>query len=100
MDVRVTLDLIPDHEIGWPRGENDEEIFTVGNARPLDEATQHATTEMLRWLVQDYGLDPLGANLLLAQCVRYDLGNMFDPAYTMVCKVPREFLPTPTTSEA
>ena len=39
-------------------------------------------------------LDPLGANLLLAQCVRYDLGNMFDPAYTMVCKVPREFLPS------
>ena len=98
MDVRVTLDLIKDHEIGWPRGENDDEIFTAGNARPLDEATQNATTEMLRWLVQDYGLDPLGANLLLAQCVRYDLGNMFDPAYTMVCKVPREFLPAPTTS--
>ena len=98
MDVRVTLDVIKDHEIGWPRGENDEEIFTAGNARPLDEATQNATTEMLRWLVQDYGLDPLGANLLLAQCVRYDLGNMFDPAYTMVCKVPREFLPAPTTS--
>ena len=92
------LDVIKDHEIGWPRGENDEEIFTAGNARPLDEATQNATTEMLRWLVQDYGLDPLGANLLLAQCVRYDLGNMFDPAYTMVCKVPREFLPAPTTS--
>jgi hypothetical protein len=35
---------------------------------------------------------------LLAQCVRYDLGNMFDPAYTMVCKVPREFLPTPESS--
>ena len=98
MDVRVTLDVIKDHEIGWPRGENDEEIFTAGNARPLDEATQNATTEMLRWLVQDYGLDPLGANLLLAQCVRYDLGNMFDPAYTIVCKVPREFLPASTTS--
>ncbi len=25
-------------------------IFTVGNARPLDQALQHATTEMLRWL--------------------------------------------------
>ena len=79
-------------------GENKDWIFAVGNARPLDQAVQHATTEMLRWLQQDYGLDALGANLLLAQCVRYDLGNMFDPAYTMVCKVPREFLPTTGSS--
>src|SRR5690606_17518960 len=84
MRVRVTVDLIPGKTIGWPRGENPDFIFTVGCARPLDQCVQHATTEMLRWLQQDYGLDALGANLLLAQCVRYDLGNMFDPAYTMV----------------
>ncbi|MCH8830955.1 MAG: acetamidase/formamidase family protein [Planctomycetes bacterium] len=94
MNVRVTLDVIKDREIRWPRGENDEFIFTVGNARPLDEATQIATTEMLRWLEVDYGLDALGANLLMSQCVRYDLANMFDPAYTMVCKLPKNVLPT------
>ena len=93
LDVRVTLRLIKDYEIGWPRGENEDWIFTVGNARPLDQATQHATTEMLRWLQQDYELDALGANLLLAQCVRYDLGNIFDPAYTMVCKLSKRVLP-------
>ena len=92
MDVRVTLRVLKGKSIGWPRGENDEWIFTVGNARPLDQATQHATTEMLRWLQQDYGLDGLGANLLLSQCVRYELGNIFDPAYTMVCKVSKGLL--------
>lgn len=93
MDVTVTLRVLKGKTIGWPRGENSEYIFTVGNARPLDQCLQHATTEMLRWLEQDYGLDSLGANLLLSQCVRYDLGNMFDPAYTMVCKLPKRFLP-------
>lgn len=93
MDVTVTLSILKGKSIGWPRGENTDFIFTVGNARPLDQCLQHATTEMLRWLEQDYGLDPLGANLLLSQCVRYDLGNMFDPAYTMVCKLPKRFLP-------
>lgn len=92
MDVRVRLSLLKGKECAWPRGENDEFIFTVGNARPLDQAVQHATTEMLRWLQQDYGLDALGANLLLAQCVRYDLGNIFDPAFTMVCKVAKRWL--------
>jgi acetamidase/formamidase len=95
MDVQVTLRLIKGKSIGWPRGENDEWIFTCGNARPLDQALQHATTEMVRWLQQDYGLDALGANLLMAQCVRYDVGNVFDPAYTMVCKLHKQWLPNP-----
>jgi acetamidase/formamidase len=92
MDVKVRLRVLQGKTITWPRGEDEQFIFTVGNARPLDQAVQHATTEMLRWLQQDYGLDALGANLLLAQCVRYDLGNMFDPAYTMVCKLPKTFV--------
>ncbi len=92
MDARVRLNVLKGKESYWPRGENEEFIFTVGNARPLDQAVQHATTEMLRWLQQDFGLDALGANLLLAQCVRYDLGNIFDPAFTMVCKVAKRWL--------
>jgi acetamidase/formamidase len=92
-DVTFTVALIKDKPSHWPRGENETTIFTVGNARPLDQAVQHATTEMLRWLEQDYGLDPISANVLMSQCVRYDLGNIYDPAYTMVCKLPREVLP-------
>lgn len=92
MDVRFTVNLIKGKTIGWPRGENAKYIFTTGNARPLDQAVQHATTEMLRWLQSDYGLDPLGASLLLSQSVEYDLGNIYDPAYTMVCKVHKSLL--------
>lgn len=92
MDVRFTLTVIKGKTIGWPRGENEEWIFTCGNARPLDQALQHATTEMLRWLQQDYGLDALSANLLLTQGVRYEVGNVFDPQYTMICKVNKELL--------
>jgi amidase len=64
----------------------------VGNPHPLDQAVEHATTEMLSWLKEDYGLDTISASLLLGQCVEYDLGNVFDPAYTMVCKVPKALL--------
>jgi amidase len=93
MDVQFTVRVIKGKRIRWPRGENAEFIFAVGNARPLDQAVQHATTETLRWLKEDYGLDATSASLLLGQCVRYDLGNVFDPAYTMVCKLPKQLLP-------
>src|SRR5438034_9569570 len=92
-DVRVTVRVLKGKRSRWPRGENETHIFTVGNARPLDQCVQHATTEMLRWLQDDYGLDAPGAHLLLGQCVRYDLGNIFDPAYTMVCKIAKRLLP-------
>jgi acetamidase/formamidase len=49
-DVQFTVGLRQGKRIRWPRGETATHIFTVGNARPLDQAVQHATTEMLRWL--------------------------------------------------
>jgi acetamidase/formamidase len=92
-DIELSVAVLKGRSSGWPRGENTDTIFTVGNARPLDQALQHATTEMLRWLQQDYGLDALSANILMSQCVEYDLGNVYDPAYTMVCKLPKRVLP-------
>jgi amidase len=92
MQVQFTVQVIKGKRIRWPRGENAEYIFAVGNARPLDQAVQHATTEMLRWLKEDYALDATAASLLLGQCVEYDLGNVFDPAYTMVCKLRKALL--------
>ncbi|HZG66446.1 MAG TPA: acetamidase/formamidase family protein [Herpetosiphonaceae bacterium] len=93
LDVTFTVHLQKGRQIGWPRGENEDFIFTAGNARPLDQALQHATTEMLRWLQQEYGLDPVGASILMGQYVQYEVGNVFDPAYTMICKLPRRVLP-------
>jgi amidase len=88
------LHLIKNYKLEWPRLIDSSGMATIGNARPLDQATQHATTEMLRWLMQDGGLDAAGASLWLQQCVRYDIGNLFDPAYTMACRLVREYWPS------
>jgi amidase len=93
-DVQFTVSLLKGKRIGWPRAENADTLMTIGNARPLDQALQHATTEMVRWLQDGYGLDGPGANLLLGMCVEYEVGNVFDPAYTMVCKVRKSLLPS------
>jgi amidase len=91
-DLEFTVDLRKGEQIGWPRGENEEFIFTAGNARPLDQALQHATTEMVRWLERDWKLDVVAASTLLGLCVEYDIGNVFDPAYTVICKLPKRVL--------
>ena len=79
--------------ISWPRAEDDEFVMAVGNARPLDQALQHATTELMRMLAEDHGLDFRASSALLGQCIRYEIGECFDPAYTVVAKVAKELLP-------
>jgi acetamidase/formamidase len=91
-EIEFTVRLAKGKTIGWPRGETADDIFTVGNARPLDQALQHATTEMLAWLGSDYGLDPLAASHVLGQVVRYDVANVFNPAYSVACRLPKRWL--------
>jgi len=92
-EVEFTLRVRKGRAIGWPRGETATEIFTVGNARPLDQALQHATTEMLKWLEADFHLDLAEASHVLGQCVRYDVANVFNPAYSVACRLAREAIP-------
>ena len=86
-EITFTVRLMKRRAIGWPRGRNATEIFTVGNARPLDQALQHATTEMLDWLIQDYGLDEISTSHVMGQAVRYDVANVFNPAYSVACRI-------------
>jgi len=92
-DVRFTVTVLKGRRIGWPRGENAEWLFTLGNARPLEQALQQATGEMMSWLEERCRLDPAAVGLLMGQAVRYEVGNVYDPAYTLVCKLPKRSLP-------
>jgi acetamidase/formamidase len=91
-EIEVRLSVQKGRTIGWPRGETATHYFTVGNARPLDQALQHATTEMVRWLVAEHGLDSQGAQILLGQVVEYDIANVYNPAYSVACKIAKHWL--------
>ena len=91
-EIEFTVRVLKGKGIGWPRGETADEIFAIGNARPLDQALQHATTEMLAWLGTDYGLDAISASHLLGQVVHYDVANVFNPAYSVACRVGKRWL--------
>jgi acetamidase/formamidase len=94
MDVEATVDVVKSKKISWPRGENSTCIFTFGNGRPLEDALRSATTEMVRWLMEDYSFTQLSLALLLGQAARYDIGNVCSPAYTIVCKLEKRYLGT------
>jgi amidase len=92
MDVEFTVDLIKKKTIAWPRLENDEYIMILASARPLLEAFQHATTEMQKMLVADYGFNERGAAAFMGQAVEYEIANVVDPSFTVVAKMRKSFL--------
>ena len=94
MDVEFTVDLIKNKKINWPRLENDQHIMVLGSARPLLQALQHATTEMQRWLMSDYGFDERGSSLLMGHVLEYDIANVVDPHFTVVAKIRKSYLST------
>jgi acetamidase/formamidase len=93
MDVEFTVQLIKKKPIGWPRLENDTHIMALGSARPLLQAFQHATTEMQRWLIADYGFSERAASTFMGQALEYEIANVVDPNFTVVAKMRKSMLP-------
>ena len=92
MDVEFTVDLVKQKAIGWPRMETATHIIVLGSARPLLEAFQHATSELQRWLMQDYKFTERGAQTFMGQAAEYEVANVVDPAFTVVAKIPKTLL--------
>jgi amidase len=93
MDVDFTVDLVKKKPIGWPRLENGTHLMVLGSARPLLEAFQHATTELHRWLIADYGFSERGAATFMGQAAEYEVANVVDPNFTVVAKIRKDLLP-------
>ena len=92
MDVEFSVRLVKKSPIQWPRLENETHVMVLGSERSLIEALQQATTEMHRWLMQDYGLSERGASLLMGQALEYEVANVVDPRFTMVAKLRKSIL--------
>jgi len=92
-EVRLTIELLKNRKMGWPRVENEDYIIVLGSARPLEDCIRLAMFELLGWLVEDYGFDREEAWQLLGQLGRLDIANIVDPHYTVAAKFPKRFLP-------
>ena len=93
LDVEFSVDLIKHKKIAWPRLENGDYIMVLGSSRALNEALQHATTELMRWLMDSYKFDERGASLLLGQAMEFEISNVVDPEFTIVAKMRKRYLP-------
>ena len=91
-NTTITVDLIEDWELEWPRLESDDFIMSIGSVRPMEDAARAAYADLVTWMADDYGFDEMEAYMLLTQVGHVRLGNMVDPNYTIGAGVDKSYL--------
>ena len=66
--VRLKLELIKGKATPWMRIEKPDTIISINAQRPLEEAVETATLQLMDWLVAEYGFTPTEAYCLVSTC--------------------------------
>jgi acetamidase/formamidase len=93
MDVEFSVALIKGKRIAGPRVESPDEIMVLGQAGSLDEALKSASTGMILWLQQDYGLSLSQAAQLLGVAMRYSVPNLAGRSVGVAARLNKALLP-------
>jgi acetamidase/formamidase len=92
MNTVLVVDLIKGTPAPWPRLENETHIMSAGSARPLEDAFRIAQHDMVTWVAELCGLDPIDAYQFVTQAVESPLANVCDTNYTSIAKMPKRYL--------
>ncbi|WP_255006159.1 acetamidase/formamidase family protein [Roseovarius sp. M141] len=87
VDVVLAVNVIKGRQVMWPRGEDGDWIWVVGNARSLEMALRYSASEMLRWLMAEFEIEASAACMLLAQSAKFDIANATNPMVTVACRL-------------
>ena len=88
----IHVDLIKSWHIDWPRLETDSLLMAIGSARPLEDATRIAYSELVLWLEKEYGFERWDIYMMLSQCGKVRLGNFVDPKYSVGAGIEKKYL--------
>ncbi len=91
LDATFTVDVIKNKRIGYTRLEEPDHLVTFGTLPGrTHEGFQAAITEMIQWLVNDYGVEPQEAHVLLGLAAELKVAAWNN---TFMCRVAKKYLP-------
>jgi amidase len=94
MDVEFTVDVIPGKRTPGRRVESPTHLIAMGLDGSLDEAFRSATSNMARWLADDYKLTPPEVSEVLGTAAEYKVSEAADRNAGIVLKISKERLKT------
>lgn len=94
MDVEFSVEVLRGKNISAPRVESDTQIMVLGQAGSLDDALRSATTGMVQWLQQDYGLTVSECAQVMGSSVHYVVANLAGRSVGLAAKLDKSVLRT------
>nr|WP_306175338.1 MULTISPECIES: acetamidase/formamidase family protein [unclassified Stenotrophomonas] len=92
LDVVVKVALVKQQSIATPRVESPTQVMTLGQGGSSDDALRLATSGMLQWLRQAYGLNLSEATQVLGVAVQYHVANLAGRSVGVAAKVDKAVL--------
>jgi amidase len=94
MDVEFTVEVRKGARLGGPRVVTRDHIISVGSQAefisPVDRGIQLATSDMVRWLTEEYRLEPWAAHMLISAKGEYEVVTV---AGSAALKIAKRWLP-------
>lgn len=95
MDVEFSVELKKAAGLTGPRVETADSIISVGAqaefVSALNQGLQMATTDMVKWLIDEYKLEPWAAHQLIGAVGRYDVVTVAGTVALRI-RIPRKYL--------
>jgi amidase len=90
MDVEFSVEVRKAARLTGPRVVTNDYIISVGSQAEfistLDRAVQLATTDMVRWLTDEYKLEPWAAHMLISAKAEYEVVTVMGSAAIKIAK--------------
>ncbi len=92
LDIEFQVEVIGGQGIGTPRVETESHTTTIGQAGSLDEAVRRATSGMVQWLGQEYGLDIEASSHVLGTAAEYRVTTLAGRNAGIALRLPKVLL--------
>lgn len=92
MDVEFRVGVVHGKAPSSPRVESASAIMALGQAGSLDDAVRAATTGLVDWLREDYGLDLPESAQVLGSSVEYRIANLAGRSVGVAAKLDKTLL--------
>jgi acetamidase/formamidase len=92
MDVELTVDVLPHKAMPGPRVESATHIMAMALAGSIDDAFRNATSNMARWLMDDYKLTASEVAQVLGTAAEYKVSEVADRNAGVVLKINKDRL--------
>ena len=94
----MQLEIIKNKSIPYARIEKEDSIIQLFASSPMEDAVDKAITNLMGWIVQEYGITPKEIYLMLAVIPDFRI-NVYqmvrDPLFKFVvgAELPKKYLP-------